>query len=257
VGTLGFFAPRGGELRAEFCAELGLLDPQVSWLSARDRVAEFGGVLAMVCGTSARIGTEVYELQRPEIGELREPTTTDTVGSITMPHKRNPEGSEHLDTLVRLVRAQAQVLVEGMVAGHERDGRAWKAEWIALPEVCLLTGVALRMTLRLVSGLEVDAAAMRRNLDRYGDRLASEQVLAGLTSRVGKHAAQRLLHEVISPGTRDVQDAQDVMDALIAEGVATEDDREPWTAWQVGDAGRMVDAVVDRARRAEETDVWG
>ena len=52
----------------------------------------------MICCTLARIGNEVYELQRPEIGELREPTTSDTVGSITMPHKRNPEGSEHLDT---------------------------------------------------------------------------------------------------------------------------------------------------------------
>ena len=98
VGTLGFFAPRGAELRAEFCAELGLADPGISWLTSRDRIAEFGGLLAMICGTLARIGNEVYELQRPEIGELREPTTGDTVGSITMPHKRNPEGSEHLDT---------------------------------------------------------------------------------------------------------------------------------------------------------------
>ena len=56
-----------------------------------------------------------------------------TVGSITMPHKRNPEGSEHLDTLARLVRANAGVLLEGMVGGHERDGRGWKAEWVALP----------------------------------------------------------------------------------------------------------------------------
>ena len=166
VGTLGFFAPRGAELRAEFCAELGLADPGISWLTSRDRIAEFGALLAMICGTLARIGNEVYELQRPEIGELREPTTSDTVGSITMPHKRNPEGSEHLDTVARLVRANAQVLTEGMVAGHERDGRAWKAEWVALPEVCLLTGVALEMALRLLSGLVVDAAAMRGNLDR-------------------------------------------------------------------------------------------
>ena len=144
MGTLGFFAPHGAELRAEFCAELGLADPGISWLTSRDRIAEFGGLLAMICGTLARIGNEVYELQRPEIGELREPTTGDTVGSITMPHKRNPEGSEHLDTLARLVRANAEVLTEGMVAGHERDGRGWKAEWVALPEVCLLTGVALQ-----------------------------------------------------------------------------------------------------------------
>ena len=51
-----------------------------------------------------------------------------------------PRRSEHLDTLARLVRATPAVLLEGMVGGHERDGRGWKAEWVALPEVCLLTG---------------------------------------------------------------------------------------------------------------------
>jgi adenylosuccinate lyase len=255
VGTLGFFAPRGVELRAQFCAELGLGDPGISWLTSRDRIAEFGGLLAMICGTLARIGNEVYELQRPEIGELREPTTDDTVGSITMPHKRNPEGSEHLDTLARLVRANAQVLTEGMVVGHERDGRAWKAEWVALPEVCLLSGVALGVALRLLSGLVVDEAAMRANLESHGDRLASEQMLAGLTRRLGRHAAQRLMHDVLAPGSRD---NHDVFDALVADGVATEQDREAWTTWEVGEAARMVDVVVARARRArpEEPDAW-
>jgi adenylosuccinate lyase len=251
VGTLGFFAPRGAELRAEFCAELGLADPGISWLTSRDRIAEFGVLLAMICGTLARIGNEVYELQRPEIGEVREPTTSDTVGSITMPHKRNPEGSEHLDTLARLARAHAQVLTEGMVVEHERDGRAWKAEWVALPEVCLLSGVALDISGRLISGLVVEPAAMRANLERHGDRLASEQMLAGLTRRLGRHDAQRLMHDVLAPGSRDVHD---VFDALAAEGLATEQDREGWTTWQAGDAGRMVDEVVARARTARRSE---
>lgn len=255
VGTLGFFAPRGVELRTEFCAELDLSDPSISWLTSRDRIAEFGALQAMVCGTLARIGNEVYELQRPEIGELREPTAADTVGSITMPHKRNPEGSEHLDTLARLARANAQVLTEGMVVGHERDGRGWKAEWVALPEVCLLTGVALAVALRLLSGLVVNAETMRTNLNSHGDQLASEQILAGLTRRLGKHAAQRLMHDVLAPGSRDVHE---VLDALVADGVATEQDREAWTTWQVGDAGKMVDDVVARARQARsvEPDAW-
>jgi adenylosuccinate lyase len=91
VGVLGFFGADGPALRAAFCAELGLADPGISWLTSRDRLAEFGHLLAMVCATLARIGTEVYELQRPEIGELREATTASGVGSNTLPHKRNPE----------------------------------------------------------------------------------------------------------------------------------------------------------------------
>jgi adenylosuccinate lyase len=256
VGVLGFFAPRGQELRAGFCAELGLADPGISWLTSRDRIAEFATLLAMICGTLARIGNEVYELQRPEIGELREPADPDTVSSITMPHKRNPEGSEHLDTLARLVRANAAVLVEGMVVAHERDGRGWKAEWAALPEVCLLTGVAVQVAQGLLSGLVVDAGAMRRNLERHGDRLTSEQVLAHLSRRLGKHRAQQVMHDVLAPGQRE---RHDIVDALIASGAADEQDRAEWTgSWSVGDAANMVDAVVARARaaRAAEPESW-
>src|SRR6266487_3181473 len=114
-------------LLAGFAARLGLGVPDAPWLTARDRIAELAGLLAMVTATLGKVGNEVYQLQRPEIGELREPASPGQVGSITMPHKRNPELSEHLGTLARLVRAQAGVAVEGMVHEHERDGRAWKA----------------------------------------------------------------------------------------------------------------------------------
>lgn len=167
IGTLAAFGPAALAVRRSFCAELGLGDPVISWLAARDRVAEFGGVLAMIVGTLARFGTEVYQLQRPEIGELGEPRDSTVIGSITMHHKRNPEGSEHLATLARLVRVNAGVLMEGMVGEHERDGRTWKSEWPALPEVCLLTGQALRLAIALAEGLEVHEGRMADNLATY------------------------------------------------------------------------------------------
>ena len=253
VGTLGFFGTEGPELRGRFCAELGLTDPGMSWLTSRDRLAEFGTVLAMVCGTLARIGTEVYELSRPEIGELAEATPPGAVSSITMPHKRNPEGSEHLDTLARLARSSAAVLLEGMVAAHERDGRAWKAEWIALPELCQLTGAALRLALTVVGGLEVHSDAMAATVTRYGGELSSEMVLAGLTARIGKHRAQQTLHEVL----RDEHTT--VADGLIARGLATETEVTSWARTPpIETAAAMVDAVLHRARaaRATETEQW-
>ena len=249
VGVLGFFEPDGLRLRQEFCAELGLADPGISWLTARDRIAEFGAVLALVCGTLARIGNEVYELARPEIAELREPTTPDAVSSITMPHKRNPEASEHLDTLARLTRAQSGVLLEGVVAAHERDGRAWKAEWVALPEVCLLSGVALQTARRLLDGLVVDSAAMLANLGRFGDLPSSERMLAGLSRRLGKHRAQQLLHELIGADTRDIGAA------LTAAGAASEAEVRGWTdGWPIDAAAAMTDFVVRRAREARRTE---
>jgi adenylosuccinate lyase len=254
VGVLGFFEPDGLRLRQEFCAELGLDEPAISWLTTRDRIAEFGSLLAMVSTTLARIGDEVYELSRPEIGELREAAGADTVGSITMPHKRNPESSEHLDTLARLVRAQAAVLLEGMAGSHERDGRSWKAEWLALPEVCLLTGVALRTALTLATGLVVDADAMRENLTRFGDQSASEQLLAGLAARVGKHRAQETLHALLVAGH-----AQDLGAALVASGAASAADVREWTGRAaIGTAIELTDELVrsSRAARAAEPEQW-
>ncbi|WP_028936149.1 class-II fumarase/aspartase family protein [Pseudonocardia spinosispora] len=254
VGALGFFGDRGPVLRARFCAELGLGDPGISWLTSRDRVAEFGTVLAMVCGTLGRIGGEVYELSRPELGELAEAAPAGAVSSITMPHKRNPETSEHLDTLARLARSSSAVLVEGMVAGHERDGRSWKAEWLALPEVCQLTGSALRLALGLLDGLEVHPEAMAATVERYAADLGSEQVLAGLTGRLGKHRAQQMLHEVL----REERGASS--SGLVARGVASVDDVRGWERSPgVLAAAAMVDQVCRRAAeaRAAEPERWG
>jgi adenylosuccinate lyase len=250
VGALAFFGSVGTELRQLFCAEVGLADPGISWLTSRDRIAEFGQLLAMICSTLARIGGEVFELARPEIGELAESVKPGAVSSITMPHKRNPEGSEHLDTLARLARSSAGVLLESMVQLHERDGRGWKAEWVALPETCLLTGAALRLGLEIVSDLEVDVTAMAVNLSRYGAALTSERVLAGLSGRLGKHAAQQLMHAVLRGGAGGA-DGAGLVAELVDRGVATEDEVRSWMARPaVATAAEMVDAVLQRARAA-------
>jgi adenylosuccinate lyase len=260
VGTLAFFGDQGLELRSRFCARLGLADPGISWLTARDRLAEFGHLLAMVSATLARIGNEVYELQRPEIGELREPAAPEGVGSITMPHKRNPELAEHLVTLARLVRAQAGVLLEGMVAEHERDGRAWKAEWPAFPEVCLLTGTALALAERLLAGLEVDAGAMARNLAAARGATASEHLLAMLAPGLGKHRAQALLQAALHTAAAEGLPLEEaVLASPDLRGTLDQDVLRSWLAApDTGAAAAMVDQVVHRLRDSAvpETGGW-
>jgi hypothetical protein len=64
------------------------------------------------------------------------------------------------------------------------------------------------------------------------------------------------MHEVLAPATRDVSE---VLDAMVAVGAVGEQDRGEWTGpWAVGDAAKMVDAVVARARaaRANEPEAW-
>ena len=256
AGSLVYYDGRGLEVRAGFCAELGLADPGISWLSSRDRIAEFGGVLALVCGTLARIGGEVYELQRPEIGELIEPAADGTVGSITMPHKRNPEASEHLDTLARLARANAAVLAEGVPAQHERDGRGWKAEWVALPEVCLLASSALEIAITVLDGLSVHTGAMARNLDHRGGYPASERALALLAPRLGPRRAQAELGAALRAGAASGVTAEQ---ALVDAGLFTPQEAAELTARpDTGACADMVDVVVRRARaaRAAERQEW-
>lgn len=104
-------------------------------------------------------------------GFLSETDPAGTVSSITMPHKRDPETAEHLVTLSRLARANASVLLEGMVTEHERDGPGWKAEWPAFNETCLLAGAALAAARALLAGLRVHPEAMRCTIDRQAGYL--------------------------------------------------------------------------------------
>jgi adenylosuccinate lyase len=216
LGTLEFWGEAALALLDLFAERLGLGVPEIPWITARDRVAEFVGLLALVCGTLARIGNEIFELQRPELGEIAEPFPVGQVGSITMPHKRNPELSEHLDTLSRVVRAGAGVALEGTVALHERDGRGWKAEWLVLPESSLLTGAALGFAARLLEGLQVNAERMRTNLDAQQGYPMSEPVMRRLADRVGKHVAHERVYAAAMNG---LEAGVDLRTALTRAGV--------------------------------------
>ncbi|MDT7552945.1 MAG: hypothetical protein QOI16_1481 [Pseudonocardiales bacterium] len=241
LGTMEFWGEQALPLLDGFAARLGLGAPDLPWITARDRVAEFVALLALVTGTLAKIGNEVFELQRPEIGEVGEPIVAGTVGSITMPHKRNPEFSEQLDTLARIVRSDATVALEGLVALHERDGRSWKAEWLVLPEACQLTGAALGFAARLLEGLRVDAARMRANLDAHGAAMTSEPLMAVLAARIGKHSA----HDAVYAAAMTARDTgTDLGEQLVAEGLLTRD--EVTAAADPVRALGMATAFVDR-----------
>jgi adenylosuccinate lyase len=201
VGTLSAWGEHGPELQRRVLERLGLGAPDTSWLTARDRVAELVGLLALITATLAKIGNEVYNLQRPEIGELSEAPTEGVVGSITMPQKSNPERSEHLHTLARLVRADAALAIEGMVAEHERDGAAWKTEWAFLPQACGAAAVALTLGAELAGGLRVDEARMRSNLDAQGDAVLAEPAMLALGADIGPRRAHELIHGALARGS--------------------------------------------------------
>lgn len=251
LGTMEFWGDAAAPMAEAFARRLGLAVPPVPWLTARDGVAEFVATLAMVGATVGKIGDEICQLQRAEIDEVREPLAPGTVGSITMPHKRNPEWAEHAVTLARLLRVQADLAIEAMVHGHERDGRAWKTEWAVLPETCLLAGVSVAGLGRMLDGLEVDEGRMRANLDAQQGYVMSEAVMRRLSDSVGKHTAHRVVYEASLAGRAA---GVDLRTALRADGrlsSISDDDLDALLdpRHALGSAGRFVDAVLARGGR--------
>jgi adenylosuccinate lyase len=216
-------------------------------LTARDRVAELVTLLALVTGTLAKIGNEVYNLQRPEIGELSEAPAEGVVGSITMPQKRNPERSEHLATLARVVRADAGLALEGMVVEHERDGAAWKTEWALLPRACGAAAVALALGAELAAGLKVHEDRMRANVDAQRGYVLAEPVMLALGAEVGPRRAHELVHAAAARGFVEGQTLNNALagDPEIARHLSVERIEallRPEIA--LGSAGELVDRVL-------------
>jgi adenylosuccinate lyase len=219
VGTLSAWGGEGLELQRRVLTRVGLEAPAIGWTSARDRVAEFATLLALVTGSLAKVGNEIYNLQRAEIAELAEAPDDGVVGSITMPQKRNPERSEHLWTLARVVRSQADLAIEGLVAEHERDGAAWKTEWALVPRACGATAAALRLAVELVSGLRVDAGRMRANVEAQRGYVLAERVVLALAPSVGHRRAHELVRSV---SLRGRERGWTLLEALAAEPAVTE-----------------------------------
>lgn len=214
VGSLSAFGPEAVALQQRFLKKLGLHAPTISWTASRDRLAEWMNLLSLITATGDRIGHEVYNLQRPEIGEISEGFVPGTVGSITMPHKRNPEISEHLGTLARMARYQAAHMGENLVHDHERDGRAWKGEWAILPGSCLATGKALALLHDLLEHLHVHTDRMRANLLATKGFVYGERVMLALARKLGKQSAHALVYRVsMDAAERDI----DLREAVLAE----------------------------------------
>ena len=247
VGTLSAWGADGLELQRRVLERLGLEVPDMTWLTARDRVAELVTLLALVTGTLAKIGNEVYNLQRPEIGELSEAPADGVVGSITMPQKRNPERSEHLATLARVVRADAGLALEGTVVEHERDGAAWKTEWALLPRACGAAAVALSLGAELAAGLKVHEDRMRANVDAQRGYVLAEPVMLALGAEVGPRRAHELVHAAAARGSVEGQTLNNALagDPEIARHLSVERIEallQPEIA--LGSAGELVDRVL-------------
>ena len=125
-------------------AELGLAAPAAPWHVSRDSLAETIGFLGLICGSLAKLATDMILLAQTEVGEMAEPYVAGRGSSSTMPQKRNPIASEYILAAARTVHALVPVMFGAMAADHERATGPWQAELLALPQAFVLTHGALQ-----------------------------------------------------------------------------------------------------------------
>jgi adenylosuccinate lyase len=258
VGSLSSLGPRALELQDKFFSRLGLRPPDISWTTARDVLVEWFQLLTLISGTADKIGHEIYNLQRPEIGEVSEGWVSGTVGSITMPHKRNPEIAEHLGTLARVIRHNTALLAESQVHDHERDGRAWKSEWAVLAETSMAAAKLLELTNTMTAHLVVHAERALANLEASRGYVLSEAVMLALAEKTGKQSAHSLVYETAMKAheaERPLKDAllenEAIREHLSAEAIEALFDYQRHT----GLCRELVDRVVGMAKQERAADL--
>jgi adenylosuccinate lyase len=197
VGTQAAFGPKAIRIQALTMRELGLESVEVSnQVIQRDRHAEFLMLLALIAQTLNKIATEIRNLQRSEIDEVREGFGKKQVGSSTMPHKMNPIYAERIGGISRIISANIIPALENIPLWHERDLTNSSCERIIIPESCILTDYILGLTVDLVDNLVFNRDNIKRNLGLTQGRIMAESVMIRMTEKgVGRQEAHEIVRE--------------------------------------------------------------
>jgi len=253
VGTMAAFGHHGETLLENFARRLGLHAPSTAWHTSRDRVVEFLSVLALVSGGLANVANEIVQLSKSDIGELKEGFQKGAVGSSTMPHKSNPENSERIVLLARLVKSAATLGFDALCNEHERDYRSVRLEWVAITDCVLHTAAALSLMTQVLNGLVVNRERIAQNVNGAAQSICSEALMFFLGSRLGKDNAY---HVVYKASFSDPSSERSLVDRLMDDPLVAETFERTALAAAVcpenyvGDAGRIVDKVTGHAQRA-------
>jgi adenylosuccinate lyase len=181
-GAVGQFAHSEPAFEEDVCRALGLgVEPVSTQIVQRDRHAELLATLAITAASLEKIALEVRGLQRTEVLEAQEPFGEGQKGSSAMPHKRNPELSERICGLARLLRGNAMAGLENVALWHERDISHSSVERVVLPDSTIALDYILDLAAFIVERLEVDPARMAENLEASYGLIYSQRVLLKLT----------------------------------------------------------------------------
>ena len=174
-----------------------------------------------------------------------------------MPHKRNPELSERVCGLARLIRGHAVTALENVALWHERDISHSSVERVIVPDSFIALDHMLRRFTRIVRTLVVHPDRMRENLERSRGVVFSGTVLLQLAQRgVSREQAYAWVQQV---AMRSYEERLDFKELLAADpdvmGVLSRDDidRAFDLAQQLRHVGPLVDRVLgDAPQKADQ-----
>jgi adenylosuccinate lyase len=212
-GAVGTHATVPPSVEERVCGQLGLEVAKISnQIIQRDRHAHFMTTLALIAASLEKFATEIRALQRTEIHELEEPFGQGQQGSSSMPHKRNPELSERICGLARLIRGNSVTALENVALWGERDISHSSAERIILPDSCLALDYILSIFSRIIEGLRVFPKRMMENIESSRGLIFSQRVLLALVDKgVSREDAY---HIVQSNAGRSWEENKDFRDLL-------------------------------------------
>lgn len=251
VGTLASLGGRGPDVTTALMDMLGLGQPTISWHVARDGLTETVTLLAMIGGSLAKIAYDVMLMMATEVGEAFEPFQHGRGASSTMPQKRNPISCEAILAIAKLLRAQSGLMLDALIQDHERGTGLCPLEWNAIPESFVLCSGALRQSLDMLEGLELNPAAMARNLEAGGGLIMAEAVMMALAVKIGRNDAHHLVYDLCRVARVKGTSLQNLLlhDERVRAVVGEEDIRafmDPTS--YLGATDSMIDGVLDMHR---------
>lgn len=197
-GSVGTFANIPPEVEELVCERLGLRPAPISTQTLqRDRHAHYIATLALIGSTLEKMAVEVRHLQRSEVREAEEKFREGQKGSSSMPHKRNPVGSENITGCSRVLRGYMISAYENIPLWHERDISHSSVERIILPDATILLDHMLNRFSGIIENLVVYADRMKKNIDEtygliFSQRLLSMLIEKGLTREKAYDTVQPL-----------------------------------------------------------------
>jgi 3-carboxy-cis,cis-muconate cycloisomerase len=194
AGTFASLGERAPEVQEGVAKRLGLAPMPVPSRSMVDHLAEFVCVLGLVGATCGKIGREIYILMKTEYGEVEEPVPEGTVGSSTMPQKRNPQLCQDILGMAAEIRALVPLALEAVQSEHEADHTPGIA-FEAITRSSILLGEALERVYLIIGGLRLNPQRMRNNLDLSGGMIDAEAIMLELGKVIGRQHAHEVVYQ--------------------------------------------------------------